>query len=274
MIKADLHNHSTVSDGSSTMEEIVEEAVKKGLTAIAITDHDTVSHLTRLPKRSGIIVTGGVEVSAYDRHLNCKVHLLAYNLQHPEILEQVTQLTLEARNRNCLKQIQRLKKAGYHFELEDMKKADGTYIYKQHIMEYLVRTGQVEEPFGGFYQSTFKNKGICDFDISYPDPFTIVRAIVEAGGLPVLAHSGQQQNFNLIPALTQAGLKGLEYNHPANSTKDKEIIKKYASLYGLFLTGGSDSHGDFEKESAKVGDYLSEQSGIDAIFGKEVFDAD
>lgn len=268
MIKADLHNHSTVSDGSKSMDEIVEEAARKGLDAVAITDHDTVSHLYKLPVREDIQVIGGVEISAYDKHKGYKVHILAYNIQKPEILEQAVKPTLEARHQNCLKQIHVLQKQGYTFDLDDMKKADGTYIYKQHIMEYLVRTGQVPELFGDFYQKVFKNHGVCDFDITYPDPFTAVKAVVAAGGTAVLAHSGQQQNFQLIPELEKCGLRGLECNHPANSEKDIDIIRKYANVYELFLTGGSDSHGDFEKGSAAIGEYLSEESGVEAICGR------
>lgn len=270
MIRADLHNHSTVSDGSNSMEDIVQLAVDHGLDAIAITDHDTVSHLSKLPVRSDIKVIGGVEISAYEKHKGYRVHILAYNIKKPEVLAEAVRPTLEARHKNCLKQIHILEKNGYKFDLDDMRKADGRYIYKQHIMEYLVRTGQVKDKlFGEFYRKTFKNHGICDFDINYPDPFHMVSAVVEAGGLPVLAHSGQQQNFQLIPELEKCGLRGLEYNHPANSEKDKEIIRKYANVYELFLTGGSDSHGDFEKNSASVGDYLAEESGIHAIFGQE-----
>ena len=93
-----------------------------------------------------------------------------------------------------------------------------------------------------------------------------VRAVKDAGGMAVLAHSGQQQNFSLIKGLVEQGLDGLELNHHANSLKDKEIIRKYASDYHLFLTGGSDCHGAYEKNSPGVGDYLAEESGVNAIF--------
>lgn len=265
MLKADLHNHSTVSDGSCTIEEIVEEAVKKGLDAIAITDHDTISHISKLPKRKDIRVLGGIEISAYDKHNKYRVHVLGYCMKEPEKIEKFVQPTLEARHANCLKQIKILQKKGYTFDLDAMKKADRKYIYKQHIMEYLVRTNQVPDMFGEFYQKTFKNGGICDFDITYPDPCAAVQAIKKAGGLAVLAHSGQQQNFPIIPVLKRFGLDGLEYNHPANAEKDKDLIKKYGNVYNLFLTGGSDSHGAFENGSAAIGSYLAEESGISAI---------
>ena len=264
-MRADLHIHSTVSDGSFDREQITEYAIKKGLDVIAFTDHDTVAHINDLPVSDGIKVLGGIEISAFDKALNCKVHVLGYDIKKPEILEKAVAPTLLARHENCMKQIEILKKNGFQIDLAQIHRADGSYIYKQHIMDYLVKTRQVEDMFGEFYQKIFKHGGICDFDIEYPDPEKMVEAVCDAGGLAVLAHSGQQQNFSLIPKLAECGLKGLEYNHPANSAKDKEIIKKYAKEYHLFLTGGSDFHGAFENKSADIGEYLSEESGITAI---------
>ncbi len=267
MIKADMHIHSTISDGSYTMEEIVAMAEAKGLHAIAITDHDTFSHAAKLPKSDKVKVQAGVEVSAFDYNKNFRVHILGFGIKNPEILERAVGPTLEARHNNSLRQIEILRQHGYDIDIEQMAKADGKYIYKQHIMDWLLHHGKVEELFGEFYYSTFKNNGICHFDIEYISPLAAVRAVKDAGGYAVLAHSGQQQNFELIPGLVEAGLDGLELNHHANSDKDKVIIREYADKYNLFLTGGSDCHGRYEAGSPEVGDYLAEQSGAEAVFG-------
>jgi len=132
-------------------------------------------------------------------------------------------------------------------------------------MEWLFSTGQVQDMFGDFYKSTFKNGGSCDFDIRYPDVFEVVKLIKQAGGLAVLAHPGQQQNFWLIPSLVEVGLDGLELNHLSHSEKDRKIIRDYAKQYRLFLTGGSDYHGRFEALQSNVGDYLSDESGVRAV---------
>ena len=269
MIKADMHIHSTVSDGSYTMEEIVAMAEAGGLHAIAITDHDTLSHASKLPKSDKVKVQAGLEISAFDYGKNFRVHVLGYGIKNPEIVEKVVHPTLEARHANSMRQIEILKQNGYEIDIEKMPKADGKYIYKQHIMDWLVSQGSVEDLFGEFYYSVFKNNGICHFDIEYLNPVTAVRAIKDAGGYAVLAHSGQQQNFELIPELVKAGLDGLELNHHANSEKDKVIIREYAEKYQLFLTGGSDCHGRYEAGSPEVGDYLSEQSGAEIIFGNK-----
>lgn len=265
MIKVDMHIHSTISDGSYTMEEIVEMAEKKKLDAIVITDHDTLSHAQKLPESNKVKVMAGIEVSAYDYDRDYRVHVLGYGIQNPDIVEKVVHPTLEARHANSLRQIEILNEQGFGIDIDRIKKADGKYIYKQHIMDWLVNKGQVKELFGEFYYRTFKNNGMCHFDIEYINPLMAIKAIKDAGGYAVLAHSGQQQNFELIPQLVNAGLDGLEINHHANAEKDKVIIREYADKYNLFLTGGSDCHGKYEPNSPEVGDYIAEQSGAEKI---------
>ncbi len=265
MLKADLHIHSTVSDGSDSIEQIVKIAEEKRLDIIAITDHDTLSHISRLPKNAKVKVIGGIEISAVDPSNNSRAHILGYNIKNAEIVEALTKPILEARNLNSEKQAKILYQNGYEIDIDRLARADGRYLYKQHIMDHLVLTKQVPDMFGTFYHTTFKNKGICDFDIKYINVYAAVKAITEAGGQAVLAHSGQQKNFYLIPSLVEFGLAGLEYNHHANSNEDKEIIRRYAENYNLFLTGGSDYHGRYEPQDFGIGDIISEESGVDAI---------
>ena len=220
MIRADLHMHSTVSDGSFTIPELIARARQNGLDAIAITDHDTLSQRFQIPADTGLQVLTGIEISAYDYENDFRVHMLGYGIQKPEVTEQAVHPTLEARHANSLKQIEILNQHGYEIDLSQLRRADGKYIYKQHIMDDLVRRGKAPDMFGEFYQKTFKHGGICDFDIRYPSPLEALRAIKDAGGLAVLAHSGQQQNFCIIPELAKQGLDGLELqrkrpgNHP------------------------------------------------------------
>ena len=265
MTKADLHIHSTVSDGSDTIEQIIDIAKERQLDAIAITDHDTLSHIAQIPFNAGLKIISGVEISSVHRETNTRAHVLGYGIQNPGIVTALTQPLLEARNKNSEKQVEFLKSIGFSIDVEKLARADGKYLYKQHIMDWLVTTGQVPDMFGPFYQKTFKQGGICAFDIEYIDVFEAVRAIKEAGGRAVLAHSGQQQNFWLIPELVAIGLDGLELNHHTHSDKDREITRDYATQYGLFLTGGSDYHGKYEPQIFGIGDFLAEDSGVFAI---------
>lgn len=261
-MKADLHIHSTFSDGAASIPEIVKMAEDKGLDAIAITDHDTFEHLAQAPKHEKLKIIPGLEISAADKSSGRHVHIIGYKVEIPETVMKLTQPLLEARHRNTLRQIEVLKNHGFRIDINELKPAGGKYLYKQHVMEYLVLTGQADEMFGEFYKKTFKNKGICHFDIPYIDALDAVSAVREAGGKAVLAHPGQQQNYYLIPELVRRGLAGIEINHPSNSARDKSVIRECAENYRLFLTGGSDYHGKFERPEVVVGDYLSDESGV------------
>lgn len=265
MRKADLHIHSTVSDGSASISEIIALAKSRNLDAIAITDHDTMSQRNQIPAHDGIQVLCGAELSAFDYKSNTRAHVLGYRIAKPEIIDEAGSRTLKARHENSLRQIEVLNEHGFHIDADRVDRADGKYIYKQHIMDYLLKRGDVDALFGDFYYRTFKNGGICQFDIRYMDVREAVDVIKEAGGIPVLAHSGQQQNFFLIPELVALGLKGLEVNHHSHSELDREKIHAFADEYGLFLTGGSDFHGRYEPQIFSVGDFLAEESGFRAV---------
>ena len=265
MMKADLHMHSRVSDGSCTIAELAALAAQKGLDVIAVTDHDTLSHFSQIPEGLPVRVLAGIEISAYDYRKDQRAHILGYGIQDRKMVEDFVRPLLEARHENSMKQIAVLEKNGFYVDLQKICRADGKYIYKQHIMEYLVKTGQAKDMFGEFYQKTFKNHGICHFDITYLDPYEAVRIITAAGGKAVLAHSGQQKNYGLIPKLVEAGLQGLELNHPAHDAEARRRIWSYGKDYGLFFTGGSDFHGTYEKNMPRLGAYISEESGVKAL---------
>ena len=264
-MKADLHIHSNVSDGSESIKQIIGMAKEKGLDAIAVTDHDTLSHAVQIPADADIKVLAGVEISAVHQETNTRAHVLGYHIQKPEIITALTEPLLEARNQNSEKQADILNRHGFRIDVDKLARANGKYLYKQHIMDWLVMTGQIPEMFGSFYQKTFKQGGVCAFDVEYIDVFQAVKAIKEAGGLAVLAHPGQQRSFWLIPELAYAGLDGLEWNHPSHHEKDREAIRIYADRYVLFLTGGSDYHGKYDAHPLGIGDFLSHESGVAAI---------
>ena len=263
--RCDFHIHSTVSDGSSTIAQLIKKAEQKGLDAIAITDHDTLSHAKQIPAIPQVVA--GIEISAVHKPSGTAAHILGYNIAQPEIVTKLVQPVLEERNRISEKQAKIIAELGYDIPLNKLARGDGKYLYKQHIMAWLCETGQVEDMFGKFYKQIFKGNGPCNISIEYPSVFDAVKTIKDAGGLAVLAHPGQQANFWLIPELCKLGLDGLELNHPSNSKNDKKIIKEYVKEYNLFLTGGSDYHGKHSNHSYDIGDMLCEPCGIDAILG-------
>lgn len=251
--KADFHVHSTVSDGSYTFAELLEQAKDQGLSHIAFTNHDTTRGLAeaaRLGANSGVRVIGGVEVSAYDFERGRKVHVLGLGLSEdaPAIAELCTP-TLEKRDANTRWQLEQIINAGYDVDLDtfDRLSSAATCAYKQHVMAALI-----DEPYGApayraLYNALFKGGGIADRDIAYVDARDAVRAIVADGGLPVLAHPGQMDSWDFVPELVSCGLSGIEKYHHDHDAADEEHAQNLANQFGLFVTGGSDYHGTFGK---------------------------
>jgi len=248
---ADLHVHSNYSDGSNTVEEIMEIAKENGVAIIGLVDHDTVrgiDHAQQAGKQWGITVIPAIEISAYDFKRNRKVHILGYAFQkEAKHIQQLCEPLLRRRHANSLWQIEQLQKHGYQVEVDEvMKKAfQGGIIYKQHIMACLTNEHYTTSAYKKLYKELFKDDGICARDIKYVDAVEAVKAIKKDGGLAVLAHPGQLDSFDMIQELVQYGLDGIERNHFDHSMQDIEKVESYAEEFGLLITGGSDFHGDF-----------------------------
>lgn len=247
----DLHVHTTVSDGSDTFEEVLEQARQRGIGRVAFTNHDTTRGLDQafsLGDRLDVRVVGGVEVSAYDFERMRKVHVLGLGLHEgAPAVEALCAPTLERRNANSLWQLDRLVSAGYRVDVAAALALGcaSTALYKQHIMAALTDEPYVSAAYRALYRSLFKNGGICDRDIAYVDARDAVTAIVEDGGLAVLAHPGQLDSYDMVPALVECGLGGIERFHPDHTPIDHARCAHAAERYGLACTGGSDYHGRF-----------------------------
>lgn len=262
-MKADLHVHTTISDGSLSYIEVLIEAKKQELTHIGITNHDTVKGLREsieVGEEIGITVIPGIEISAYDQASNRKVHLLGYDfdLEAPHIQALCTPL-LQDRHNNTLWQIHRLKALGYKISEQAIlnKAVDGGICYKQHIMQHLIEQGYTNAIYSSLYKQLFKGEGVCNRDIQYINVFDALGAIKADGGYAVLAHPGQLNSYHLIPELVGKGLDGIELNHKDHTAKDYEIILDYAKKYNLTLTGGSDFHGAYGQGRDQIGSILA-----------------
>ena len=257
MSKADLHLHSVQSDGSCTREEILRRAVQLGLTHLSFTEHDDTrfaSQAVSLGRKFGLWVLPGVEISAFDKVLGKRAHILGYLYRSTAAITSVCAPVLRRRHENCLWQIEQLRRLGYRITAQDvLPYAAGGTLYKQHIYHYLLDSGQSKALFGRVKQELFSHGGPCDRRIEYPDPREAVAAIRADGGFAVLAHPGQQQNFALLPDLVDAGLSGIELCHLSNSPSDRLQIRALAKQYGLFCTGGSDFHGIYEEGRDQLG---------------------
>ena len=265
-MKADLHIHTDISDGSFDIKETLRMAAESGLTSIAITDHDTIQGLaeaTYLGAKTGVEVLPGIEISAVDRRTNTKVHLLGYCFQPAATnIRKLCDPIIERRQEKSLWQIERLQAHGFRISKEAMlAKRSGKTIYKQHIMAELIEKGYTDATYSELYQSLFKGDGICAGDIEYADVFEAVKAIKADQGIVVLAHPGEQKTHYLVEELVAAGLDGIELIHEKNTDEDQEIIKSLAVKHNLILTGGSDFHGKFGTVK-KLGGLVCPREGL------------
>lgn len=260
-MKADLHCHTKLSDGTLGIDDIIILAKNSGVTTLAITDHDCLAGTVRgvmIGERHGITVIPGVEFSSTDKKRGSKAHILCYLPDKPERLEGLCKSNSEKRKRASRIMVAKVT-AKFPVTTElIMKCATGsTNIYKQHIMQALMECGYTTEIFGDLFKLLFSKESRMNIsmDAIYPEPTEIIEAIHEAGGIAVLAHPGFYDNFELLNELIDAGLDGVEVWHPQNTPEQQEMLIKTAKEHDLLMTGGSDFHGAYNFKPVRLGDY-------------------
>ena len=270
---ADLHCHTRLSDGSLGIDDLILLAQRSGVETIAITDHDCLAGTVRgkiIGERHGVNVIPGVELSAYDQNHKKRVHMLCYLAENPDRLEGLCKRnSLSRRKASQLMMVKAAQRYPISSELVIKCAAGSTNIYKQHIMHALMECGYTTSIFGDLFRELFSAKSENNILVnpSYPDPFEVLEAIHEAGGIAILAHPGFYNNFDLIDDLIAAGLDGIEVWHPSNNEEQTEELIKICHKHKLLMTGGSDFHGMYNAKPIKLGDYTTPDENLTALLG-------
>ena len=248
--EADLHTHSTVSDGTESPTRLMEQAAAAGLWGIALTDHDSTSgwaEAAAAVNETGVALIRGMELSTRSGFMS--VHMLAY-LVDPldEGLLAETARIRESRLTRAEEIVRRIGR-DYALDWDDVlaQTAEGATIGRPHIADALVARGHVATRSAAFEGILHPRAGYAQPHYA-PDPLTGVRLIRAAGGVPVLAHPGTRGAERVmaeesIARLVDAGLFGLEIDHPENRPDAKRRLREIAVRYGLDVTGSSDYHG-------------------------------
>ncbi len=255
-MSCDLHIHSTCSDGTQTPEEIVAEAIDKGLTAIAITDHDTVQGVMpaiEAARGSELTVIPACEIST--EYEGAEVHILGYwiDLDHEE-LHAKFRYVHNARRLRADEIVSKLRALGVEITIEDvLEQSDGVSLGRPHVAQALLAKGYVSGPQEAFdrYLGRDRPAYVPRYKLS---PFEAVQAVHDARGCPVLAHPGLGVGDHIIHALVEAGIEGLEAYHTHHSPSNTRRALRLAEEYGLLVTGGTDSHGPGGSYPVEVGD--------------------
>ena len=242
--RVDLHVHTTASDGTCTPAEVIELAKKAGLTAIAITDHDTLSGAiegVKLAKEMGFEVIDGVELSS---DLNgTDVHILGYLMSRYHVIQGVLDELQNLRSTRAERMVRKLNRLGVRISMEDvLRESKGDSIGRPHIASAMVRKGIV--PTTQYAFQYYIGDGRPAY-IPKPKltPIQAVELILASGGVPVLAHPGLTGSDNIIDELVEHGLRGLEAFHPMHDERQTRRYLEIAERKGLIVTGGSDFHG-------------------------------
>jgi 3',5'-nucleoside bisphosphate phosphatase len=251
----DLHTHTNESDGSYSPLELVEEAVRIKLEALAICDHDTFAGYDQavpIANAAGLDLVCGIELSTrLSGERDRAVHLLAYFLDNPPALafrEWLDELQKQRRDRNS-RLIERLRSAGVEIELSEVEQVGRTLTARPHFARVLVRKGYAansEEAFRKYLDESAP----CFVERQAPSVATGIQQLLSAGGLPVVAHPVRLgirdpvREEILLGELQQAGLRGIEVYHSDHSPTDRARYLEIARKFGLAVTGGSDFHGD------------------------------
>jgi predicted metal-dependent phosphoesterase TrpH len=267
----DLHCHSKLSDGSLGLEDIIMQAKRTDIDFISVTDHDTLSSLSRikiLGERYGVQTIPGVELSSWDKKRQRKVHILCYAPKKPDRLEGLCMKSCEIR-KVCAKEMVEKVMKKYPITPESvMRHATGSKsIFKQHIMHALVDLGYTTEIYGELNNTLFNLKtGTCIVEREYPDVNFVTDLIHSAGGIAVLAHPVYYDSFELLEELAEAGrLDGVEAYHYTADEKAKERILEIAKKYDLIVTGGSDFHGLYNAKASYLGSHTTDKENIEKI---------
>jgi predicted metal-dependent phosphoesterase TrpH len=261
----DLHCHTNISDNSLSIEEVIILAKAKGVKHLAITDHDTTKGLfqaNQIGKSLGVEIIPGIEISAYDFQRNRRAHILGLFItpEHPAI-KQLCDPLVAKRHEASWQMVSLIQKAGYEITWEEVLALceEGTGVYKQHIMHVLLNKGYTDRIYGDLYKKLFKRadstgeKGLAFVPIDYIDVLDAIQVIRKAGGVPILAHPGQFNNFSAVNEWVHAGLEGIEVLHPLHDKEDEMKARALAEKWDLIQTGGSDFHGFYGEKPNEIG---------------------
>ncbi|MCI7232744.1 MAG: PHP domain-containing protein [Oscillospiraceae bacterium] len=270
-MKGDLHVHTTLSDGSLGMEEVIAQAKRIGLDFISITDHDTMSSVSRakvLGERYGVQTIPGVELTAWDKTRNRKVHILCYAPQKPDRLEGICRRCSEIRQSCAKETVENVLKL-FPITAEDITKhlSGSKSIYKQHILHALIEYGYSTHFYGKLNDELFNEEtGSCIVEREYPDVNYVLELIHSARGAAVLAHPMVYDSVELIDDLASNGkLDGIEVYHYSADEEQQAMLLAKANEYDLIVTGGSDFHGLYNMRPTHLGMYTTDKENIDRI---------
>jgi predicted metal-dependent phosphoesterase TrpH len=236
--------HSTASDGSLPPADVVAAAHAAGLSAIALTDHDTMDGIPEAQKAAsavGLRIVHGVELSAHDGRN--EIHILALHVSRPEKIEFRLSSFRGAREVRAHRIVERLNKIGIPVAIESvMIEAAGGAVGRPHVARALIKSGNVRDSREAFDRYLAAGKpGFVDKErLEIREAIELTHA---AGALAIWAHPGSDGRRARLEPLVAMGLDGIEVRHPSHNAEDVLRLSALAEFFKLVFSGGSDWHG-------------------------------
>lgn len=247
--RIDLHTHSTASDGTFSPTELMRAAAEAGLSAIAMTDHDTLDGLPEAraeAERLGIELVPGCELSL--EYAGLPTHMLALFVESPAgaVAGELNRVQL-ARSQRNERMLEKLRTVGVHLRMEDVARLAGGMVGRPHIAQAMLSAGVVktfDEAFGRF----LGNGGLAHIPKEKLTPREAIDAVHADGGLAILAHpcllTLQARHLEaILTDLKGLGLDGVEVYYTEHSERYTIEVARLADSLGLLKSGGSDFHG-------------------------------
>ncbi len=248
--RINLHLHTNVSDGALSPARLIKRSQEIGLDLISITDHDTADAYAKLPATIfPLKILPGMEVSS--QHHGSDVHILAYGCDFSNLrLHDMMEMYLIGRRERAIKMIAILADMGINLSLEEVVAIAGSreLIVRPHVAQILVNKGYCQTKNEAFDKYIGNNKPafVPKPELSVSDAISVIH---DAGGWAVLAHPGKLVKPSYLEELIPLGVDGLEVWHPDHYQWEIENYINIAQKNGLYMTGGSDFHGEQDKHN-------------------------
>lgn len=264
-MKIDLHTHSYFSDGESSPEQIIVESKNNQVSLLSITDHNTIQYdenIVKIAQKNNINFIEGIEISTLHTFPDSTIslHVLGYSKEfNRKMLSQHLKKTVDGYNSRAQKIVDKLNREfpELHLNFELIKEnSHEVYVSRNTLARLLsdhLKTISIKE--------ALKQYVFIEEDDSWmmktQDSFLL---IAKSGGVPVLAHSGRELRRMgteayalMISQFVKSGLRGLEIYYPKHTEEEMATMRSIANKYGLYITAGSDWHGNAYTPDVKIG---------------------
>lgn len=248
----DLHCHSTFSDGTLTPTELINYAEKKKLTALALTDHDTIDGIDEFlaaSQTTSVKAIPGIEFST--SWYGASLHIVGLFIDHHHpVLQKALEKLIQSRYQRNERVISKLRRLGLDLSLTDVQEeALGESIGRPHIARALIKKGFCKTMEEAFNKYLGKDKAAY-IRRHLPLPTETIQLIHEIGGVAIWAHplsrgrTSASRTRNVASRLIEAELDGIECFYTDYTTEQEQVALKIAAELHLTPSGGSDFHGE------------------------------